>query len=279
MANMKWLSDLLDLAVNSIRLGGRNGARLKNNAGNFEVRLADDSDFANISVAEPTAQEHATTRKYVRERAVRVAHGFDGSSVPAAGTYTGEYIVCTNAGGSYVIGDLAYDDGTTVTRIPAEEGRQLNVTAAITGTSVSFDADSIYVWDSASSSWIKIGDVGGFTGAIRETTISFTYADDGTAVSASTDIPANAVVLECRVEVQTAFNGTNPTIEVGYSGSTDAFMPSSDNYADEVGTYVETQQTNVGASAVTPQVLFQTSATDATAGAGVAYIAFAVPNN
>jgi len=279
MANMKWLSDLLDLAVNSIRLGGRTGGRITNNGGKLEIRTDDGSALNNLAVAEPTSNDEAANRSYVRKRAVRVAHGFDGNSVPAAGTYTDQYIVCTTAGGSYAIGDLAYDDGTTVTRIPAEEGRQLNVTAAITGGTISFDADSIYVWDSTSSSWIKIGDVGGFTGAVRTTTISFTYADDGTAVAATTNIPANAFVFETRVEITTPFNGTSPQIEVGYSGSANAFMAADENYADEAGTYQNIQQTNVGATAVTPEVLFQTSASDASAGAGVAYIFFAVPNS
>lgn len=279
MANMKWLNDLLDLAVSSIRLGGRTGGRLTDDHGELQVRTADGSALNNLAIAEPTSNDHAANRAYVRKRAVRVAHGFDGAAVPAAGTYTDQYLVCTTAGGSYSIGDLAYDDGTTVTRIPAEEGRQLNVTAAITGGSITFDADSIYVWDSTTGTWIKIGDVGGFTGAVRTTTISFTYADDGHAVAATTPIPANAIVLDTKTEIQTAFNGTNPEIQVGYNGDPDAFMTTTDNYPDEVGTYQNIEQVNVGASAVTPEVLFQTSASDATAGSGVVYIQFAVPNS
>jgi hypothetical protein len=66
---------------------------------------------------------------------------------------------------------------------------------------------------------------------IQSTTISFNSSSPVTMFT----LPANHIILECRVIIDTQFNGT-PTLEVGISGNTDKYLEQVDvNLTDVAG--------------------------------------------
>lgn len=228
---------------------GRRGPRTIADGANLKVTEADGTTLTQIAIGAPAVQDDAANAKYVRERVVKTDTGFDGASVPAPATSTGEYIICATAGGAYSIGDLAYDDGVAVTRVVASEGRLVAVTDAITAFDINFDADSVYIWDDDGSVWVKIGNIGSLSGGIRQITVPVTFADDGTPVDSTAEIPANANVVSCRVDVTEVFNNTTPTISVGIAGGVSDFQATTDNDTEEVAAFVKDQDTDIGGSA------------------------------
>jgi len=84
-------------------------------------------------------------------------------------------------------------------------------------------------------------------------------------------LPAGAKVTKVQVIVSPAFNGTGPvTLEVGYSGSTSAFMTTAQNNLTVQGVYSREQYTNVGASPV--NVLYTFTPATGTPSAGKAEV-------
>lgn len=88
-------------------------------------------------------------------------------------------------------------------------------------------------------------------------------------------LPANAVIEKVTVIVDTAFNGTAPTMSVGISGTTSKYVGSSDVDLKTAGCYVvhNTQDANVSTEA-----LIITYAPDSSsAGAGRILVDYSVP--
>lgn len=109
---------------------------------------------------------------------------------------------------------------------------------------------------------------------------SIAYTDNGVAKTLGV-IPPGAVVLRGGVAVTTAFNaGTSNVCDIGTSGDDDGFATDlalgtiGNIVADEMATTNDQYST----SAVTITATVALSGTAATAGAGVAWIEYIVPN-
>jgi len=257
-----------------LQIDGPTGPRLKNNGGVFQSRNSDDTDFSRFQVATPTADDDAVTKLYADtlEKPLIVKRQANTSASLPANTAVRGFVVVSTPGTGAAIGDLLYDDGSaagTMSILAAVEGRTIAVTDALTGGSVEFDPDSIYIWDDDGTQWLKVGDVGAVTGATR--VIRFAI---GTAtVDSSSLLPASARVTQAWVDVTTPYNA-GATISVGIAGGTvDLVQTTSDNAPQFDNTYVKDQDTSWGGSAAAARATIS-----ATSGAGAVSLFYSVPN-
>ena len=104
--------------------------------------------------------------------------------------------------------------------------------------------------------------------------IPLVFGDTSPKASTYT-LPNNAYVTKVRVLVGTAFDGTNPTVSVGYVGQASKFMTTAQNNLAVVGTYTfeqYTQQNSGSAQAVG----LTYSAGGSTAGAATVLVSFVI---
>lgn len=263
--------------TNSVFRLGKDGVTLKSIASDlFQFRTTDDTGFARIQVAPGTADNDAVTKKQLEtaSKPIIVDGQADTSTAIPSNTGSTQILVVTTAGNGANVGDLLRDDGSgtgTMEILPAEEGRTLVITDALTGGSVAFDPDSMYIWDADGSAWIKIGDIGSVTGAIRAIDFAITT---GASQDSDSQIPANAIIHSVKLIIQTPYSA-GATIELGYTGNTSAILGSADNNPQEAHEY-ECEDYAVWDSS--PQLVLATIGGSPVAGSGRVVVAYSVPN-
>lgn len=255
---------------------GLGQAQIKSQAGGtiLEVRNSDDSAFGILRGAAPVGDNDYVTKKYADtlEKPLIVSRQADCSVAISNNTGVRGFVVVTTAGSGAAIGDILYDNGSgsgTMEILAAVEGRTLAITDTLSGGTISFDADSVYIWDADGTQWIKIGDIGSVTGAVRMIRFTITNAASQNSVNS---IPQNARVRRCWLEITTVYSG-GATISIGYSGSTSAFMATTDNTPQRLAAYEADQDTQVP----TAQPVLVTVAGAPAAGAGVVIAEFSLP--
>ncbi len=263
--------------IGSILQIGIDGPNIKNNSGVVEIKNADDSALARLKAATPTDDSDVVTKKYAdsAERAMVVKRQADCSSALPANTGVRGFVVVTTAGTGAAIGDVLFDDGSgsgTMEILSAIEGRTIAVTDALSGGTISFDPDTIYIWDADGTAWVAIGDIGSVTGSSR--IIRFPI-DNSASQDSTFSIPANARVLRCDVEITTAYSG-GASIQVGNTSTANLIQTTSDNKPQSSSgkIYSVDQDTAWGGSASVVRVAV--GGTPA-AGAGVVVVEFCSP--
>lgn len=252
---------------------GVTSVALKNNSGVVEFKNYDDSDYVIVRVKAPVADNDAVTKYYADslEKPLIVKRQADCSAALPANTGVRGWVVVTTAGTGAAVGDVLYDDGTGVgnmTIVAAIEGRTIAVTDALSGGTVTFFADTVYVWDDDGTQWIMIGGPG--TGANKVVR----YVLDNTAAQDSVWlIPANCRILRAHIEITTPYSAGG-TISLGQVGSVALLMATTDLDAQTTGIYEVPQDTSWGGS----DLVVRTTVSGApAAGAGVAVVEYAYP--
>ncbi len=253
---------------------GLGGPQLKNNASVIEARNSGDTGFVVVRGAAPVGDNDLVTKTYADTLSSRtvVSQQFNGGSALPSNTGTEQFYVVSTTGANATIGQLLWDDGSgsgTVTVIAAAS-RMIVTTQAFVGGTVTFKADSLYVWDTSSVAWVNAGG-SSTTGQIREIRMAITNA---ASQSSASSIPANAVVSEAQLDVTTPYSG-GATITVGQTGSASLLMATTDDLATVAGLYAVPQDTAWGASALAVLV---TVAGAPAAGAGFCVVKYSVPD-
>jgi len=254
---------------------GLAGPQLKNNAGAIENRNAGDTAFAVARGATPVADNDLTTKAYVDALAVRyvVTAQISGAAALPNNSGVEHFIVVTTTGGTGTIGQLYFDDGSgagTVTIIPAQAGAMIIPTIALSGGTVTFKADTLYIWDATAVAWVAASGAGA-SGSLREIRMPITNA---ASQSSTTAIPANAQVCDVKLKVTTPYSA-GATITVGQTGSAALLMATTDNLPQTAGIYDIEDDIAWGASALAVLV---TVAGAPAAGAGFCIVCYAVPD-
>lgn len=254
---------------------GLSGVILKN-IGDIEggVYLDDEVTRAPLVVGEPSKQEHAATRKYVRERVVRTVFNFDGGDVGVGinpGDNTGFYGICHTSGGSYNAKQIYYDNGTTFEAIAHEEGRvAINTGGDFSGAGLSMTEDHMYLWDSEGSVWVAIGPVNASAeGALK--TIIVTIGTNATYDSTNS-IPTNAIVHRAELKITTPYPvGTD--ISIGTPTSAAKFMAIDENRPAKADHFIVDQMQEITSS----ETVRTTISNAPTSGAGKSIVVFSTP--
>ncbi len=252
---------------------GLGGPNVKNNAGVIEARNAGDSAFATVRGASPQGDNDLVTKAYADTLATRsiVTAQISGASALPSNTGVEHFIVVSTTGGTGTIGQLYWDDGSgagTVTIIPANGGSMILVATVLTGGTVSFKADTLYMWDATAVAWVAASGAGA-SGSLRVIRMPITNA---ASQSSTTQIPANAVVQDTKVEIVTPFSA-GATITVGQTGSAALLEAAGDNLATVAGLYEVSQDVPWGAVALAVLV---TVVGAPAAGAGFVVVQYAV---
>lgn len=259
---------------------GLTGPKVVNNSGALEAKNAAASGFVVVRGADPVTLDDLATKRYVdsSKSFCLVYRQADCTSAIPNNTTVEGFVVVTTAGTGAAIGDLLWDNGLNdslpMTIQAAVANRSIATKSAFGGGTISFDADSIYSWNDDGSAWVKIGDIGSVTGAVRE--IRYAITNAAGAQDSTAKIPANARVTYCGVEITTAFSG-GKTISVGQAGNVALLQATTDNNP-QVATdtiFSVNQDTAWGAS----DLVVRTTVTGAgAAGAGFVVVRYTVTN-
>lgn len=255
---------------------GLGGPVLKNASGAVEARNSADTGYAIVRGATPVGDDDLTTKMYVGTVAapIIVTGQWDGGVALTNNTVTRRYYVVTTTGGVASIGQLIWDnglnDGLPLT-VVAASARMIVTTVALSGGTVTFKADSPYIWDTDGSAWVAAGP-SGVSGAIREIRMALTFAATQTSVA---KIPANAIVTEATLDIGTGFSpGT--TMTIGRVGSLALLQATSDNLATVVGVYQSMQDTSWGVTEL--EVVVTVGGVIPVAGAGFCIVKYTMPD-
>jgi len=116
--------------------------------------------------------------------------------------------------------------------------------------------------------------VAGTTACEQVLAVSLAF-NSAAAVNSVFALVDNAYITKVQVVVGTAFNGTAPTVSVGYTGQTTKFMTTVQNNLKVAGTYTREQfsQQNSGAS----QTLLLTYAADGSSAGAATVVVWFIP--
>lgn len=272
---MGFFAKISGVIQNFFQLGGPAGPGLKRSGAAIEARNAADSAYAVFRVATPVGDNDAVTKAYADtlNKPVVVTLQWDGTVALPANSGTERWYVVTTSGGFATIGDLLWDDGQgvgTVALVTAAEGRTIFTSVAFSGGAISLAANSFYIWDITSSSWLADAAVN-FSGAVR--TIKYSIANSPASQDSTATLPTGAVVLRAMIDVTTPFSG-GATISVGQVGFLTAFIGTADNYPTVVDQYEVPQDT----AAPVVGVIRTTIGGAPAAGAGFVVVEYAVPD-
>jgi hypothetical protein len=255
---------------------GLGGPNVKNNAGAVENRNAGDTAFAIVRGASPQGDNDLVTKAYADTLSTRsiVTAQISGASALPNNSAVEHFIVVSTTGGTGTIGQLYWDDGSnsgTVTVIPATSGSMILTTVALSGGTVSFKADTLYMWDTVAGAWTAASGAGA-SGSLRVIRLAITNA---ASQSSASTIPANAVVVDTKVDITTPYSA-GATITVGQTGSAALLQGTGDNLATVAGVYETSQDVAWGASALA--VLVTVTGAPA-AGAGFVVVQYVVADS
>lgn len=225
--------------IGSILQIGNGGPQLEDESGAIAARDASDAAYARMRAATPVSPDDVATKRYADtlSKPIVASAEFDGNDPLPGNSGVEHFYVVTTTGANAAIGTLLFDDGTgvgTVTVLPAVEGRTIFTTALFNTGTVTLLANSFYVWDTTSGSWLLESSVV-FQGVSRIVRYHVTEAGAVTQDSA-TSIDGTAVVLACAVTVTTPWSAGG-TLAVGRAGSASLLQTTTDNTATVAGTY------------------------------------------
>lgn len=231
---------------NDFQIGGPSGPNIGNNSNVVEIKNAAKTAFAKVKSASISASDVANnvvTLLDLQGRVALIQYDFTGGSAPVAGANTGKFGFCHTTGGGFTAGDIVYDPGAVALVVmPFEVCRHITTTSAVTGT-INFIANGLYAQESLRTYVLK-GD-GGSSATGHVLSIAVAYAHDNVAPVSTTQVPANATILNVRNEITEAFNGTSPTVTVTLEGAgSTTIQAAADLDPKTLGIYDEPQRTN-----------------------------------
>jgi len=230
---------------------GKGGARVRNNGGVIEARNTGDTALAVLRAADPVAATDLVTKQYLESKAAIAVIGnvYDsGSSTPASTQFTGagqeeKIAICNESVGSFTANNLYRLDTwdtdvatSTWTEIAPAEGNVIAVTDASSGGTTAYTADHLYVYDADNTEWDDVGPAAAAS-AVTKSFRADLEDDTGSPVAIGTPA-ANSVITKVIVRVNTAFDGTAPTLDIGVAGTVDKYMDQTEIDLTATGTYV-----------------------------------------
>lgn len=271
----------LGAVANVTITGGSNGQYLQTDgSGNLQWASVDASAISNgnSNVRIATANGNVTVSVTGVENVVTVSN--TGANISGTLGVTGN----ANAGNIGVTGVVATTLGGTLTT-----AAQPNITSVGTLTSLTVNGTSNlgpvgnvtitggssgYVLTTDGSGTLSWTDPTAPAGLMKVDSTSLVF-NSGATVSAFT-LPINAIVDTVSIIVDTAFNGTSPTVTVGLNGgSTTVYAESGDSDLKTTGRYdIPSQVAPVG---TTGGIELYYTASGSTAGAGRVVITYSTP--
>jgi len=276
---MSWFEKIKGTLESFFHLNGPNGPGLRDSSGVIEARNSANDAYTQLR-AEDIPSSGSDLHDLInllmaRGRIADIEFSFDGASPPSPGANNNKFGFCHTSGGSYTAGDIVYDNGTTLQTLPSNVATHLTTRSAVTGT-ISLIQNGLYGREGAT--WTLKGD-GTPTQQGHDLTIevAYAYSDNGTPVSSTTSVPDGARVTRVTNEVEIAFDGSSPNIQVDIDGTSDeTIMATGDSNVKKVNEYSVPQRTPITSSTEGPVKVTVTS-DGSTAGSGKVLVHYVTP--
>lgn len=194
------------------QVGGPSGPGIARSSAKLQIKNAANDTLANLEVGRASADTDASAYLDLKERVLLIEFSFDGGSPPSAGANTGKYGFCHTTGGAFTNGRIYYDTGTAFVSITPYKGSTLFTTSAVTGGTVSLQANGAYVASAAAApySWTLKGDgAPASTGLVQSIKVAITTADG----ASTTSLPIGTRVMRVYTNILTPYDA-GATIEV-----------------------------------------------------------------
>lgn len=196
-----------------------------------------------------------------------ISVGFDGASAPSPGANTGKFLICHTAGGGYSVGDIVYDDGSSLLSVVNNE---FIATLVQIAGDLDLPAYGIYHNDGGAFS----SATGGSGSPII---IEYDYEDTTELVSAM-QAPDGSIVTRQINVITTAFTDNSATVEVVTKGSSPVTLfGTDDSRPKRIDQYEKPEIVRLGANEGGNIGLTVVPGTS-TAGAGYYLVWFDSPN-
>jgi len=118
--------------IGSIFSVGKNGPKIKNNAGVIEVKNAADSAYAKLRADHPVADNDVVTKRYLELNANIVINGqIDGGAPPSPAD--GLIYIVTTAGGGYSLNELYRRESGSWVAVTLFDGMKIAIADPLTG--------------------------------------------------------------------------------------------------------------------------------------------------
>lgn len=266
----------------------KGGAQIKNNSGVIEARNNTDSALAVLRAADPVNATDVVTKQYLEAKGAISVIGniYDsGSTTPASTQFTGagqegKIAICNETVGAFTATYLYRLDTwltdvatSTWTEIVPSEGNVIAITDASSGGSPAYTADHLYLYDADNTEWDDVGPAAATT-AVNKNLQGTLVFGTSTPLAIGTPSAANSIISKVIVKVTTAFDGTAPLLDIGVSGTVDAYMDQTEIDLTTIGTYVvDLFELDAG-----PTAIIGTYAADSsTAGAASILVKYDIP--
>jgi hypothetical protein len=202
-----------------------------------------------------------------------ISFSFTGASPPSPGDNTGKFGFAHTSGGSYTAGDVVYDSGTALLKIPVSVCTMLTTGVAVSGT-VSLIDNGLYALEDGS--WTLKGDGGSSsTGLQRVISVAWVGTGGATSVSSTTAIPSGAIVTRVANKVTTGLDGSGTILVVVDGTADETILATADSDSATVGEY-ENYEKHVITSGNEGVVKVTVGGTP-TVGAGLVLVEYVVP--
>jgi len=259
------------------QLGGPTGPNLKDNSGVIEHRNAGDTDFVvarAAHIAAGGAVNDIVTLLDLQGRIPNIMYSFDGGSAPTPGDNPNLFGFVHTTGGPYTAGQVIFDDSSSLIIMPPEVVRTITTSTIVTGT-ISLIQNGLYALQSGT--WVLKGDgTGTATGSVLSIEVPFSFSDEGTTVSSTTQIPDGARILWSRIEVETVFDGAETALLI-LDGTEDlSLLLTTENDLQTLGSY-QNREGFLVTSGNTGVIAVTLVGTTATQGVGRAIVTYVTP--
>lgn len=274
------LVDTTGVMGTTFQVGGTGGAKIKFNTPAVEFKNSADSAFVTARalpiIASSSTVNDVATQIDLRGRVAQIGFSFAGGSAPSPAANTGKFGFCHTSGGAYTAGDVVYDDGsTTLSNFKITYPLHITTTSAITGT-ISMVANGIYSNDAGT--WTIKGDgAGSGTGNVQCVELAIVFGSGN--VDSTTSLPDGSRILGVDTVVETAFDGTAPTVAITANGSTPVTLQGTTGnnlkVVNQYKTTAITKLTSTGAGVIRAAVTPDSS----TVGAARIYVWYVTASN
>lgn len=216
---------------------GVDGPLILVNGGAIEARNNTNTAFVEFKAGTPSTDDSVVTKGYLERTANVIVNGqINGNSPPAV--INGAVYMCTTTGGTFTQEYLYRGQSGVWVEIIPFAGMKIAVTVPLTGGSVEFNGDTVYLWDADTTNWVNVGPYVANNAKIVKSERANLVFNTTSPFNIGAPVPANGRPYQVIINVTQIFNGTNPSLAIGDSINTSRLMGTSEVNLKKLGIYV-----------------------------------------
>lgn len=230
---------------------GKGGAKLYNNSGALEAKNNAEDALAILRSASPVGNNDVVTKQYLETYGLPKIYGYIYDNTGAdsdeftSSAQEGLLALAVDTVGSFTVKKIyrlvTWDTDvstSTWTEINPTESMTIATRVASPDATIDILGDHLYLYDTDTTSWVDMGPYSPVAITYINKNIRATVQFGTSSPVAVGNVPSGCIVTQIIVKVTTAFDGTDPTLSIGVSGTVEKFMSASEIDLKTVGTYI-----------------------------------------